>query len=254
MSHILTSTNGRTLTIQMNRPDKRNALTQEMYAKWGDALIEADNDNNIRAILIRGTDDCFTAGNDLTDFAGRSDGDEETPVARLLSLLVTTKKPIVAAVNGPAVGIGTTALLHCDIVVAADQAVFKLPFTPLGVCAEAASSFLMPMLVGHAKASELLLLGDKFSAADALNYGIVNAVTTEENYLAKAHEYCQRLEALPPTALQTTKSLLKQSYQEQITATMQREFKLFEQLLKGPESREAMTAFLEKRAPDFSSF
>ncbi len=251
---ITITTDNKVMSIAWNRPDKKNALTQDMYGAVADALNAADADNDIRVVLITGTKDCFTAGNDLAGFLNNSVGDEAAPVSQFMKAIASFKKPIVAAVNGPAIGIGTTMLLHFDIVVAADSTVFSMPFTNLGLCPEAASSFLLPRLAGYQRAAELILLGEKFDAQQAKECGIINQIASADEYLPVAWEIANKLAAKPPTSLRVSKALLKGQQAEVVEECMQAEGELFTQLVQGPEAREAIAAAMERREPDFSKF
>jgi len=251
---ILTETKDRILRIRINRPHKKNALTRAMYAAMADAITRADGDSGIRVVFLHGTQDCFTAGNDLKDFqAFRQDGDNKD-VAKFLTAISRAQKPIVAAVGGVAVGVGTTMLLHCDLVYAGESAKFHLPFGSLGLCPEAASSLLLPRLIGHQRASELLLLGKPFSAAKALEIGLINAVYPDSEYIDKALAQAEDLAIQPPASLRITKALLKRSSLQAITETMTAERKQFSERLNSGECDEALTAFFERRKPDFSRF
>ena len=242
------------LRIKINRPEKKNALTRTMYAAMADALALVDDEDDIRAVFLHGTEDCFTAGNDLKDFqAFRQDGNNKD-VSNFLSAISHAKKPLVAAVGGVAVGVGTTMLLHCDLVYAGESAKFILPFASLGLCPEAASSFLLPRLIGHQRASELLLLGEPFSAARAHDIGLVNAVYPDSELIDKAFTRIQKLAQQPPASLRITKALLKDSISEYIAQAMAEERKHFSERLVSGECDEAFTAFFERRKPDFSSF
>ncbi|MGB0846964.1 MAG: enoyl-CoA hydratase [Thiolinea sp.] len=253
-SHVLISEDNRVMTIAWNRPDKKNALTQEMYSQVADALLRAGDDAAVRVVVLTGTEDCFTAGNDLADFLKNPSTDADSPVVRFLTNLSQFNKPIVAAVNGAAVGVGTTMLMHCDMVVAADTTKFSLPFAKLGVCPEGASSYLLPMLAGYQRAAELLMLGDSFDAHEAREFGLVNRIATASDYQAVAAELAARLAAMPPNSIRTTKALLKRNQQAGIAAAFEVEFKQFSAMLSGPEAKEAMSAFMERRAADFSKF
>ncbi len=253
-NQVTISTDNQVMTIAWNRPDKKNALTQAMYSAAAAALKSASTDNAVRAVLITGTEECFTAGNDLGDFLNNPASGEEAPVSQFLLEISSIEKPVVAAVNGHAVGIGTTMLLHCDLVVAADSTVFSMPFTNLGLCPEAASSYLLPRLAGHQRAAELLLLGEKFDAQQAKECGIINHITGADNYQAMANELVAKLASKPPTSVRMTKKFLKQGQDALVRERMQTEGKAFAELLRGDEAREAMTAFMERREPDFSKF
>ena len=250
--HISISTEGRILTIRMQRPEKKNALTREMYLGMNEGLKQADADAGIRVVLITGTEDCFTAGNDLVDFANAQPG-ETSPAILYLQTLAAMKKPVVATVNGVAVGIGTTMLLHCDLVYADSTARFQLPFVNLGLCPEAGSSMILPALAGQRRAAELLFFGEPFSAETARELGIVNEVArgpAHEVALAKAQQLAEK----PPSALRATKALLKHAVSPAIAEAMARETQQFAALLQGPEAKEAMMAFMQRSKPDFSKF
>jgi enoyl-CoA hydratase/carnithine racemase len=252
--NILTECRDRVLRITINRPQKKNALTRAMYAAMADAITRAEEDRGVRVIFLHGAQDCFTAGNDLKDFQDfRQDGDNKD-VANFLSAISRAQKPIVAAVGGVAVGVGTTMLLHCDLVYAGEGAQFRMPFVALGLCPEAASSFLLPKLVGHQRASELLLLGEPFSAAKAFEIGLVNAVYPDSEYIDKAFIQAVNLAQQPPASVRITKALLKKSISQPIADTMTQERKQFSERLTSGECNEALTAFFERRKPDFSRF
>ena len=248
---IRTETQGRLARIELNRPGKKNALTAEAYGQLADALSAADSNGAVRVILIQGQPDCFTAGNDLTDFLERPPHGENATTWRFLRTLPQVAKPIVAAVGGPAVGIGTTLLLHCDLVFASSAARFQLPFVALGVVPEAASTFLLPMLAGYQRAAELLLLGQPFTAEKAREVGIVTAVVPAENLLAEAEKAANALASLPPESIRLTKKLMKERYSEAVAQAMAEEGRIFRERLAGPDAKEAMSAFLEKRKPNF---
>jgi enoyl-CoA hydratase/carnithine racemase len=251
--HIAVSVEDRILTLRLDRPEKKNALTLGMYRGMIEALQQAEADPAVRAVLITGTADCFTAGNDLMDFANAKPG-ETSPAIIYLQTLAGAQKPVIAAVGGVAVGIGTTMLLHCDLAYAASGARFQLPFVNLGLCPEAGSSVLLPALMGHRRAAELLLLGEPFSAEVACDLGIVNAVLPAGELLAAATAKAQQLAEKPPSALRITKALLKHGATATIADAMARETEKFATLLQGPEAREAMMAFMQRRKPDFAKF
>jgi enoyl-CoA hydratase/carnithine racemase len=250
---IAVSVQDRVLTIRMNRPEKKNALTGAMYNAMSEALANADGDTDVRAILITGVPDCFTAGNDISDFANAKPG-EASPAIRFLETLAATAKPVLAAVDGVAIGIGTTMLLHCDLVYATPSARFQLPFVNLGLCPEAASSLILPSLMGTHRAAELLLFGEPFGADVARDLGIVNQLLAQSELLATTVAKAQLLAQRPPASLRTTKMLLKSGQSDAIKHAMAREGQHFAALLQGPEAKEAMAAFLERRKPDFSKF
>ena len=208
----------------------------------------------MRAVLIHGKPDCFCAGNDLADFLHRPEGGGDPPPLVFLARIAAARKPLVAAVGGPAVGIGTTLLLHCDFVYASAHTRFQLPFVPLGIVPEAASSLLLPMMAGQRRAAELLLLGQPFDAAKALAAGIVTAVVPEAELLEHARGVARALCALPPASVRLTKELMKRGLASAVSERMEVEGRLFQERLSSPEAVEAFTAFFEKRKPDFSQF
>lgn len=252
---VLTEKSDRILIVRINRLNRKNALTHAMYTALGDALTQAENDADIRCVLFTGNEECFTAGNDLSEFAAGLPGAfEETPVGRFLLLLATASKPVVAAVNGPAVGIGTTMLLHCDMVFAGTNTRFQMPFANLGLCPEGGSSLLLPAWIGRARAAELLMLGGAFSADDASRLGLINRICEPAETEARALEVCTQLANQAPAAIRATKELLNRPTLNQLKETMIAEGALFAERLKSPEASEAFRAFVEKRQPDFSSF
>lgn len=240
--------------IEMARPEKKNALTAEMYQAMADALAGADADPAVQVILISGAGGNFTAGNDLADFLARPPMAEDAPVFRFINGFANLQKPFVAAVEGVAVGVGTTLLLHCDLAYAGATARFALPFANLGLTPEAASSLLLPLRVGHARAAEILMLGEVFSAQAALAAGIVNAVLPDGEVLDHALERCRKLTAQAAASLRLTKQLMKRAQQSLINDTMSFEAEVFKRRLLSPEAKEAFAAFFEKRKPDFSAF
>jgi enoyl-CoA hydratase/carnithine racemase len=251
--HIVVSVEDRILSLRLDRPEKKNALTRGMYLGMIDALKQAEADSTVRVVLITGAQDCFTAGNDLMDFASAKPG-ESSPAILYLQTLAALPKPVIAAVAGVAVGIGTTMLLHCDLVYAASDARFQLPFVNLGLCPEAGSSMLLPSLMGQRRAAELLFFGEPFSAESARDFGIVNEVLPSADVLATATAKAQQLAQKPPSALRTTKALLKRNAAGGIAEAMAQETEQFAALLQGPEAKEAMMAFMQRRKPDFSKF
>lgn len=242
------------LTIELNRPEKKNAMTSAMYRSMADALAQADDDTSIRAILIRGHRQVFCAGNDLEDFMQRPPSASDASVFQFLYGISTAAKPIVAAVSGAAIGIGATLLLHCDLVYAADDARFSLPFSQLGLCPEAASSLLLPRVAGYPRAAEKLLLGEPFDAHEAHAIGIVSRVLAPAQLHGFARTQAAKLAALPASSLRVTKALLKKETQAQVAQRIADEGEQFGKMLRSPEAREAMGAFLQKRKPDFSQF
>ena len=219
-----------------------------------DALAGADLDPAVRVILISGAGGNFTAGNDLADFLATPPMDESAPVYRFIEGFSRLEKPFVAAVEGVAIGVGTTMLLHCDLVYAGSSARFALPFANLGLTPEAASSLLLPLRAGHARAAEMLMLGEVFSAQTALEVGIANAVLPDAQVLAHAIERCRKLTTQPASSLRLTKQLMKRAPSALIQETMNAEAGVFRERLVSPEAKEAFAAFFEKRKPDFSSF
>jgi len=254
MNHILTETNDGILRIEINRPDKKNALTAAMYQSMVDALTAAEGDSKVRVVLIHGKSDLFTAGNDLQDFLDNRPRDENRPAFQFLRSISRAQKLIVAAVAGAAVGIGTTMLLHCDLVYAAPNARLQLPFVNLGLVPEAASSLLLPALVGYQRAAELLLLGEPFSAQTAKEIGLVTALVPEDVLLETALAQAKKLAQKPPASMRLTKQLMKRSFTAAMAQQMELEIGHYGELLGAPEAKEAFTAFFEKRKPDFSRF
>ena len=254
MSNVVVETHGQVLSLTLNRPERRNAMTGDMYSALTEAILSAQNDPNIRAICLSGEGKGFCAGNDLADFMNAPDMSESSPVLRFLNTLCTNQLPLVAAVHGAAVGIGTTVLLHCDLVYATSTAKFALPFVNLGLVPEAASSLLLPRIMGHVRAAELILLGDAFSAEKAYDYGLITAIVDENELREKALAIATQLAAKPPSAMRRSRALLKRATDEEVLSTLHVEVEHFGAQLKGPECREAFTAFFEKRKPDFSQF
>ena len=250
---ILVHTETGVTTITFNRVDKKNSITSAMYAALADALDAAKADGAVRAVVIQGDPTVFSAGNDIGDFLNQPPSTQESPVFRFLRGIATFPKPIIAAVCGPAVGIGTTLLFHCDLVYAGDNAAFSMPFVNLGLCPEAASSLLVPRMFGYHRAAEALLLGEPFFAEAAQEVGLVNRVVppTECNGLAQAQ--ARKLAAKPLSALVETKRLMKQSQTPVVLERIAEEGASFGRMLREPAAREAFTAFMEKRKPDFSA-
>ncbi|MBL8771457.1 MAG: enoyl-CoA hydratase/isomerase family protein [Phenylobacterium sp.] len=251
--HVIVDKSGGVLTLTLNRPDKKNALTGEMYAALGDAIDASGDDPSVRCILIQANGDMFTAGNDLGAFAAVNSG--ETPAGErrggsaLIMALARAKTPIVAAVNGRAVGVGTTMLLHCDLVFLAEDALLTTPFVNLALVPEAASSMLLPTRIGHARAFSMFVLGEAVDARKAEAWGIANAVVPAAELRARARAAADAIAAKPPASVAITKALMRdaQAYLDRI----QEEGGHFTNQLKSPEAREAFAAFREKRAPDF---
>lgn len=250
-AHVETTRNGDVLILRLARPEKKNALTSQMYAALADGLALAEEDEAIRVVMLLGSAGAFTAGNDLSDFLQNPPQGAEAAVFRFLRALARSSVPLIAAVDGDAVGVGTTMLLHCDMVVASSRSRFRLPFVELGLVPEAASTLLLPRLVGHAKAAELIMLGHFFDADEAHRLGIVNHVTSEDEVEPMIARVAASLSAKPPQALRATKRLLRGD-PAQLEAAIVAESKVFAERLLSAEAREAFSAFLEKRAPDYS--
>ena len=244
----------RVLTLRMNRADKKNALTQEMYSAMAEAVKAAAANPEVRVLLFTGAPDAFTAGNDLQDFLKNPPKGDDAPVARFMRELAAFPKPVIAAVNGVAIGIGVTLMLHCDLVYVGQGAKLQMPFTNIGICPEFASSYLLPRIMGNVRAAELVMFGEVFSAAKALEYGLVNAVLPEAEVEAHAQQRAARLAQQPPNALRVTKKLLHRWSQETALEAIKIEADHFIPMLGQPEAIEAMTAFMQKRKPDFSKF
>jgi enoyl-CoA hydratase/carnithine racemase len=244
---------GRAFHIRLDRADKRNAVTRSMYEAMTEAIAIAETDSAIRAVLFSGAGGAFCAGNDLNDFVGDPPTGMESPAFRFLRAVSTAQKVLVAAVHGAVVGIGTTMLLHCDLVVAARSAKLSLPFVALGLVPEAASTLLLPRAVGHLRAAELLLLDEPIDAETALRWGLVNRIVDDERLIDAAMELVTRVASLPPAAVRLTKQLLKDD-RGGVGVRIEQEADIFVDRLKAPEFQEAASAFLEKRPPDFSRF
>jgi enoyl-CoA hydratase/carnithine racemase len=240
------------MAIEFNRAHKKNALTWEMYALLTAALREAEGDPAVRVILFHGKPEVFTAGNDIEDFLKRPPVGEDSPVFQFLRAASQATKPLVAAVTGPAVGLGTTLLLHCDLVYAGDNARFSMPFTSLGLVPEFASTYLLPLIAGYQRAAEMLLLGEPFGPEKAREAGFVTQVVPAAQALDTAWEAARKLAALPPKSLRVTKALLKGAHAAAIQAQLLTEGDHFRAMLGEPAAREALSAFMEKRKPDFT--
>lgn len=241
-------------TITIDRPEKKNAITAEMYQAMVAGLRRAAEDRAVRAVVITGAGGAFTGGNDLKGFADPRFIQPDSPVLGFMQALAGFEKPVIAAVNGIAVGIGVTLLLHCDLVYAADNATFSTPFTALGLVPEFGSTLLFPMIAGRVRANEALLLGKPFPAAEAVAMGIANAVLPAAELLPHAQSVARRFAALPPGAVRDSKKLLRQALGNALQETILREASHFGPRLAAPEAREAIAAIIEKRAPDFSKF
>jgi enoyl-CoA hydratase/carnithine racemase len=241
------------LEIRFDRPEKKNALSRAMYTQVVGALESADADPAIRVVLLTGTGSYFTSGNDIADFQMRAASTNAPDGSAFLTALSSLSKPLIGAVNGPAIGVGTTMLAHCDLIIAARSARFVMPFTSLGLVPEAASSLLFPRLVGHQRASALLLLGEPIDADTALDWGFVNQVVDDAALMDTAYGIARRLAALPPRAVRETKHLIKNGKTD-VPGRIAEELVLFRERLRSPEAKEAFAAFMEKRKPDFSAF
>jgi enoyl-CoA hydratase/carnithine racemase len=255
LTEIVVSLSEGVQTIRINRPEKKNALLPAMYAAMHQALVDGDRDDNVRVHVITGTGGVFSAGNDIKDFMNQGETEpaiEDRPVHRFISYLPRVEKPLIAAVDGLAVGVGTTMLLHCDLVYATPAARLMTPFLDLGLVPEAGSSLLAPRRMGHQRAFEMLVLGEPFTAERAREAGLVNAVVEAADLESAARTAALRLAAKPPAALKVARQLVRGD----ATATIERleeESRLFRERLLSPEAREAFQAFVEKRSPNFKS-
>ncbi|MDR7096250.1 enoyl-CoA hydratase [Hydrogenophaga laconesensis] len=252
MSDILVHTEAGVSTITFNRPDKKNSITSAMYGQLADALQAAQDDTSVRCVVIQGNETIFSAGNDIADFLNNPPAGMDSPVFRFLRGIAQFPKPLVAAVCGPAVGIGTTMLFHCDLVYAGDNAAFSMPFVNLGICPEAASSMLVPQMFGYHRAAEALMLGEPFMAEAALEVGLVNRVLPPTEAASYAQAVARKLAAKPLSSVVETKRLMKKSQSQQVLAVMAEEGASFGRMLGEPAAREAFSAFMERRKPDFS--
>jgi enoyl-CoA hydratase/carnithine racemase len=252
MDEIVTERSASILRVELNRPARKNALTSSMYVRLAQILNDAAGDEGTRVVLFHGAGDSFSAGNDIEDFLKNPPGPGESPQAQLMNALVDFDKPLVAAVQGAAVGSGTTMLLHFDFVYAGESAKFLMPFVDLAVVPEFGSSFGVPATIGHVRAAELLLLGSRFDARRAADLGFVTQVVSDQNVLATAVETAQKLAAKPAAALQASKRLLKRPFREQTKAAMKAENEAFSAQVRSEDAKEALNAFLQKRRPDFS--
>ena len=253
--HINIETTDSVLTIGINRPEKKNALNGAMYFAVRDALIAGRDDQNVRAVIIYGLGGDFTAGNDLKEFLEFASTDQETfPAKEFLDVLIPYSKPVIAAVDGLAVGIGATMTIHCDLVYASEGARFQMPFVNLGLNPEAGSSYALPQLVGYHNAAEIILLGGMVTAKRAYDMGFVNAVVKQSELMDTAMAAAQRITELPPGPIRLAKNMMKKHFNDKIMETNEHEFNSFLDGLSSPEAAEAMHSFMEKRKPDFSRF
>jgi enoyl-CoA hydratase/carnithine racemase len=254
MTDIIKEVENGVLRIGFNRPERKNAITAQMYRDLGSVLTAAQTDASIRVVVLHGSETVFTSGNDIKDFANREGQSKENPSEDFMRSVLSLGKPLIAAVNGHAVGIGATMLLHCDLVYAGESASLQFPFVKLGLCPEFGSSLLLPSIVGWQRAAELFLLGVPCSAARAETFGLVNQVLAPEDVLPHALSVASTLASLPPGALRVTKSLMRQGQAAATEQRLDQEFSAFRERLRSPEAKEAFAAFLEKRSPDFSAF
>jgi len=249
---IRTRVEGGVLTITFNRPERKNAITTAMYRALTDALAGADGDRAVRTAVLEGHESVFTAGNDLEDFLKDPGDDEQSPAFAFVRALAKFSKPLIAAACGPAIGIGTTMLLHCDLVYAGENALFSMPFVDLGLCPEAASSLLVPRMFGHHRAAAALLLGEPLNAQAALEAGLVNQVLPAADVNAFAQQQARKAASKPLDSLLETKRLMKHDEGADVLQRIDAESSIFRQMLGEPAAKEALSAFLSKRKPDFS--
>jgi len=252
MDEIITEHSESILRVELNRPAKKNALTSSMYAALANIFNDAAKDEGTRVVLWHGAGDSFCAGNDVEDFLKNPPGPGESPQAKLMNALIDFDKPLIAAVQGAAVGSGTTMLMHCDFVYAGESAKFQMPFINLAVVPEFGSSCSVPARIGHIRAAELILLGLPFDTKRAVDLGLVTQVISDGQLLAIATETTRKLAAKPAEALRASKRLMKEPFREQIKAAMKAENEAFSARIRSEEAKEALTAFLEKRPPDFT--
>ena len=252
MSDIITEHSNGILRVEFNRPEKKNAMTSGMYTHLADIFNEAADDEETSVVLWHSAGDAFCAGNDAKDFLKSPPREGESPQALLMDAFIKFEKPIVVAVQGAAVGGGTTMLTHCDVVYAGESAKFQLPFINLALVPEFGSSYSIPARIGHLRAAELFLLGEPFRVARAAELGLVTRVVPDEHLFATALETAKKLAAKPSGALRATKRLLKQGFIDQVQAAIKMEGQEFSERVRSAEAKEALTAFLEKRPPNFT--
>jgi enoyl-CoA hydratase/carnithine racemase len=245
MSEILTTQEERVLTLSFNRPEKMNALTRSMYAGLTQGLNDAAGDFGIRAVVLTAEGDHFTAGNDIMDFMNNPPTSDDSEVAQFLAALLNFPKPLLAAVSGNAVGVGTTMLLHCDVVVAGLNANFSMPFASLGLVPEAGSSYLFPQLVGYQRAARIFMTGESFNADAAIEMGLV--VAKDSDPRAHVMKIAQHIAEQPPQAIINTKALLKAKNHDAVAAIMKAEFEIFSMALQSDEAMEAFMKFMSKK-------
>jgi enoyl-CoA hydratase/carnithine racemase len=252
MTDIVTERSGSILRVQLNRPSKKNAMTSAMYITMADLLNNAAKDDSVRVVVWHGAGDSFCAGNDLEDFLKNPIGPGDSPQSRLIEALINFDRPIVAAVHGFAIGGGTTMLTHCDFVYASESAKFQMPFINLALVPEFGTSYSIPARIGYLRAAELILLGQPFDAKHAMELGLVTQVVPDQNFLATATATAQKLAEKPAGALQASKRLMKNPWREQLVEAAKAENKEFSARLRSADTKEAISAFFEKRPPDFT--
>ena len=253
--YIVAETKDRILTLRINRPDKKGALMDVMYRALAQHIRDADQDKKVRALVLTGTGDSFTAGNDMVDFLNQKGTFDTTGAYAFMKALLDFGKPALAAVNGMAIGVGVTLLPHCDFAYAAESATFRMPFVSIGIGPEFSSSYLLPAALGHMRAAELLYTGEKFDAKRALEAGLITGIVPDAQCYSHTLAQAQKLAAQPPSALRTCKKLLRAALREPSLAAFDREVAELNRMVRGnPEAVEAMTAFMQKRKPDFSKF
>ncbi|GIC77796.1 enoyl-CoA hydratase [Moritella sp. F3] len=254
-TYLLTELNAQgVLTLTLNRLDKLNAFNGAFYTELAQAFRQADDNPEVRVVILRGSENCFCAGNDMADFMNGMDFSKDQPLVQYMLALLHFSKPVIAAAAGPAVGIGTTMLMHCDLVYLADNTVLRLPFTDLAAVPEYAASLILPRLAGHQRAAELMLLADKFDAQTAVEIGLANKVLPADELFAMAEKSALKLAAKAPASLRNTKKLMKAELISKIEQVIDVELEYFSDALNSEESKEAVSAFMQKRKPDFSRF
>lgn len=254
-THVVVETRDRVRILRIDRPDKKNALADRIYRALAAEIRKADGEDAVRVLVLTGTGDSFTAGNDMVDFLSQKGTFETTGACDFMKALMDFRKPAIAAVNGLAIGIGTTLLLHCDYAYAAESASFRMPFVSIGIAPEYASTFLLPVSLGHRRAVELLYTGEKFDARTARDSGLVNEVVPDAQLMERVMAQAAKLVAQPPATLRTCKKLLREALRAPAMEAFDREVVELNRMIRNnPEAMEAMTAFMQKRKPDFSKF
>jgi enoyl-CoA hydratase/carnithine racemase len=249
MSDIVAERSGNILSIQLNRPAKKNAMTSSMYITMAELLNGAGKDDQIRVVLWHAAGNSFSAGNDIEDFMKNPPGQGESPQAQLMQALINLEKPLVAAVQGAAIGGGTTMLAHCDFVYAGESAKFQLPFVNLALVPEFGSSYLLPLRFGYTRAAELILLGGPFGASRAAELGLVTQVVPDQSVLAAATETARTLAKKPAAALQASKRLMKRALREQLEQAVKLENEVFAECVRSDDAKKAFLAFFASRKP-----